>query len=146
MKWLENEPALNEEALCMAVILHMNGAVLHAKLDNCDKAAHNFVCITYPCGNEGVGCWGRHSKIDKKKGQEHAIVFPPKLEIRYTLFCFYLHSLPRPTSAIASRTREWSGTIYSYKRMILLWKHILYGTVFYLNCLCNSRNLFSQSM
>jgi hypothetical protein len=83
MKWIENEPALNEEALCMVVILdNMNDdAVLHAKLDKCDKAVHNFMCITYPCGNQS-GCWKQHSVVHRKNVQENAILFPSKLEIR----------------------------------------------------------------
>lgn len=84
IKWVENEPALNEEALCMVMILDNinDDAVLRAKLDKCDKAVHNFVCITYPCGNQSVGCWRQHPKVHKEKGQENAILFPPKLEIR----------------------------------------------------------------
>lgn len=84
-KWMESEPALNEEDNCMVIILDNmtgGGAALHAKMDKCDKAVHNFVCVTYPCGNQDVDCWGQNDKAYKKKGQKHGILLPPKLDIR----------------------------------------------------------------
>jgi hypothetical protein len=91
---MENEPALNEEDKCMVLIIHNmtgSGGVLHAKLDRCNAAVHNFICVTYPCGDQDVGCWRQNIEVQKKEGQEHGILLPPKLEIRSVLFYFYLH-------------------------------------------------------
>jgi hypothetical protein len=83
---MDSEPALNEEHNCMVLVLGNmtggGGAALHAKLDKCDKAIHNFVCITYPCRNQDVECWGHNTKPYKWKGQGHGAQLPPKLEIR----------------------------------------------------------------
>jgi hypothetical protein len=82
---MEGEPAFNEEDNCMVVILDNmtgDGAALHAKMDKCEKTVHNFVCVAYPCGYKDVECWGQNVKTYKKKGQEHGILLPPKLEIR----------------------------------------------------------------
>jgi len=85
MKWIENEPSLSEEDQCVVLILHNSvdgGAEIHAKLDKCGKAIHNFVCITYPCLNQDMKCWGQNTNTHKKMGQEHGILLSPRLEIR----------------------------------------------------------------
>lgn len=85
MKWMENEPSLSAEDQCVVLILHKSvdgGAEIHAKLDKCGKAVHNFVCITYPCLNHDMKCRGQNTNIHKKKGQERGIQLSPSLEIR----------------------------------------------------------------
>jgi hypothetical protein len=84
-KWMASEPTLNEEDQCVVLILHNTvdgGAEVHAKLDKCGKAVHNFVCVTYPCLNQDVKCWGQSTNVHKKMGQEHGILLSPELEIR----------------------------------------------------------------
>jgi hypothetical protein len=78
--WTENEPSLSEENHCVVLIMHNlvdGGAEIHAKLDNCGKTVHNFVCITHQCLNQDMKSWGP----DTSK-QERRIQFPPRLEIR----------------------------------------------------------------
>lgn len=76
---------LNEEDNCMVLTLDnitSHGPTLHAKLDKCDRAVHNFVCVTYPCGNQDAQCWGHNTKSYKQKSQGHGVHLLPKLEIR----------------------------------------------------------------
>jgi len=82
---MENEPSLSEEDQCVVLKLRNSvdgGAEIHAKLDKCGKAVHNFVCITYPCLNPDMKCWGQNTSIHKKMRQERGIQLSPRLEIR----------------------------------------------------------------
>jgi hypothetical protein len=81
---MENEHSLSEDNQCVVLILYNlvdDGAEIHAKLDSCGKAVHNFVCITQQCLNQDISC-GQNISILETMAQEHGIQFPPRLEIR----------------------------------------------------------------